>query len=62
MNTPDKSSPKHISADDLDDRQLRAVARVTAADKSNGQAVLLNESTTLWISKRGNRAWTVTRC
>jgi len=61
MSRPDTSNAKHVEADDLDDRQLRAVARVTAADKSNGQAVLLNESTTLWMSKRGNRAWQVTR-
>jgi hypothetical protein len=53
--------PKRINADDLDDRQIRGLQRFKAAERSNGNAILLNDSTTLWMSSRGNRAWKVKR-
>ncbi|HEX3467447.1 MAG TPA: hypothetical protein VHT05_05145 [Candidatus Elarobacter sp.] len=59
--TTEGFEPTHIAAEDLDDRQIRGVSRAKAADRSNGMVVLLNESTSLWMSKRGNRAWRVER-
>ena len=53
--------PKHIEADDLDDRQIRGGLLAKEADRSNGNVIAINDSTSLWMSKRGNRAWTVTR-
>jgi hypothetical protein len=52
---------KRISADDLDDRQIRGVLRSRVADRSNAMVIPINDSTTLWMSKRGNRAWMVER-
>jgi hypothetical protein len=53
--------PQKINADDLDDRKIRGIQRFKAAERSNGNAILLNDTTTIWMSSRGNRAWKVTR-
>jgi len=53
--------PKRLNAADLDDRQLRGVALVKAAERSNALVVPQSDSTTLWLSKRGNRVWRVER-
>jgi hypothetical protein len=53
--------PIHISADDLDDRQVRGIQRMKGAEKSSGNVILLNDSTSVWMSSRGNRAWKVER-
>jgi hypothetical protein len=52
---------KRILADDLDDRQIRGMRLKAAADRSNGMVILRNDSTSIWRSKRGNRAWDVER-
>jgi hypothetical protein len=51
----------NIAASDLDDRQVRGLARFRASEKSNTSAIILNDSTTLWMSARNNRAWQVKR-
>lgn len=53
--------PKRLLADDLDDRQIRAVRRYRDAEAANGLVILQDDSTTLWMSKRGNRFWSVER-
>jgi hypothetical protein len=53
--------PQQFNADDLDDRKIRGIQRFKAAERSNGNAILLNDTTTLWMSSRGNRAWKVKR-
>ena len=58
---PTAPEPKRMAAEDLDDRQLRGVMRSKEADKSNGLVFEVNASTTLWMSKRDNRAWRVER-
>ena len=57
----DVLEPKNINAVDLDDRQIRGVQLAQAADCANGNVITPNDSTSIWMSKRGNRAWTVTR-
>ena len=46
--------PVRVAADDLDDRQVRGVIRMAAAERTNSLAILLDDRTTLWMSKRGN--------
>jgi hypothetical protein len=50
-----------IRAEDLDDRQIRGLARAKSADKSNGNIIIQNDSTSIWMSGRSNRAWKVER-
>lgn len=59
--TQEPLEPKVLEAANLDDRQIRGVSRAKAADRSNGMVIVLNDSTSLWMSKRGNRAWKVER-
>jgi hypothetical protein len=62
----DQPDPKgfvleEILAEDLGDRQIRGVLLMRAADKSNGNVIAFNSTTTLWLGSRGNRAWKVER-
>jgi len=57
----DIPEPKRIEAEDLDDRQIRGVQLAKAADRANGNVITPNDSTSIWMSKHGNRAWTITR-
>ena len=57
----DTQNVAHLAADDLDDRQIRGYHRAMSADKANGQVNAVNEKTTFWMSKRGNRFWKVDR-
>ena len=59
--TQEPLEPKVLESENLDDRQIRGVLRAKAADRSNGMLIRINDSTSLWMSKRGNRAWKVER-
>ena len=58
---PSAPEPISIPVDELDDRQLRGLARAKEADRQNNLVFPVNDSTTLWTSKRDNRAWKVER-
>jgi hypothetical protein len=53
--------PARIDAAELDDRQVRGVHRAASAEKSNGNVIILNDTTSIWMSARSNRAWRVER-
>jgi hypothetical protein len=57
----DAASPQSIKAGDLDDRQIRGVQRAAGAGHRARVVGILDEHTTIWMSKRGNRAWRVER-
>jgi hypothetical protein len=52
---------KTIHADELDDRQIRGVLLVKAAERTNSLVMVQNDATTLWMSKKGCRFWKVER-
>ena len=58
---PKAPEPKRIPVEELDDRQLRGVARAKEADSRNNLVFEVNATTTFWTSKRENRAWKVER-
>jgi hypothetical protein len=53
--------PVRISADELNDRQIKGAELHKDGERSNGKVILLNDTTTLYFSSKSNSAYQVTR-